>query len=341
MEGDSIEISVKGHWVTVPALKINGDSVIITGRWVKMAAVHDEEWSEKEIECPELYVETLKDNRSQGLKADIFTFTQKPSAPAPRYSYPLEWDSVAVVHLKTFQDWWQSLPQETRKNVRRSQKRGVVVKVMQFDDELIKGIGEVNNDSPVRQGRRYTHYGKSLDQVRKDHSGFADRSDFIFAYLDSQVIGFLKVVYRGEVASILQLTPKASHHDKRPANAMLAKAIELCEARKISCLTYGMFNYGNKRDTPITEFKIRNGFVEVLVPRFYVPLTALGEFSMKLKLHRGILGILPPRVIAVGVAVRTKWYDLRLLMSRCSSMLERPNSNRQMGRSNPPAGSNV
>jgi hypothetical protein len=341
MEDGTIEISIKGQWVTVPSLKINGDSVVITGRWVKMAAVHDEEWSEKEIACPELCVETLKDNRSQGLKADIFTFTQKPSAPAPRYSYPLEWDSVAVVHLKTFQDWWQSLPQETRKNVRRSQKRGVVVKVMQFDDELIKGIADVNNDSPVRQGRRYTHYGKSLDEVRKDHSGFADRSDFILAYLDSQVIGFLKVVYRGEVASILQLTPKASHHDKRPANAMLAKAIELCEARKISCLTYGMFNYGNKRDTPITEFKIRNGFVEVLVPRFYVPLTARGKLSMKLKLHRGILGILPPGVIAVGVAVRAKWYDLRLWMSRCSSMLERPNSDRQMGRSNPPAGSNA
>src|SRR5579859_2532834 len=138
MAGNSIEISVKGQWVTVPVLNVNGDSVIITGKWFKTAAIHDEQWSEKEIEYPELYIDTLKRSRSQGLKADIFTFTQKPSAPAPRYAYPLEWDSVAAVHLTSFQDWWQSLPQETRKNVRRSQKRGVVVKIKEFHNDLIQ-----------------------------------------------------------------------------------------------------------------------------------------------------------------------------------------------------------
>lgn len=341
MARSSIEISVKGQWVTVPALSVNGDSVIITGRLFKTAAIHDEEWSEKEIDHPEFYIEALKRSRSEGVKADVFTFTQKPSTSTPRYSYPLEWDSVAVVRLTSFQDWWRGLPQETRKNVRRSQKRGVVVKVKEFGDDLIKGIADVNNDSPVRQGRRYTHYGKSVDEVRRDHSAFVDRSDFICAYFDNQMIGFLKMVYRGDVASILQLTPKASHHDKRPANAMFAKAIELCETRKVSFLTYGMFHYGKKRNNPITEFKVRNGFGELLVPRYYVPLTWRGRLFVGLKLHRGALGILPGSIIEVAVAARAKWYRFRQLMSRCSSMLERPNSNRQMGRSNPPAGSNI
>ena len=122
----------------------------------------------------------------------------------------------------------------------------------------------------------------------------------------------MKIVYRGEVASILNFLPKASHDDKRPANALVAKAVELCAAKGVSYLTYGMFNYGNKHDSPLREFKIRNGFGEVLVPRFYVPLTGWGALCMKLQLHRGALGILPHRVITLGVAARAKWNNVKL-----------------------------
>ena len=44
--------------------------------------------------------------------------------------------------------------------------------------------------------------------------------------------------------------------------------------------------------------------------------------------------------ITLVVNARAKWYSLRQSMSRCSSMPERPNRNRQMECSNPPAGSN-
>ncbi len=340
MADNSIEISVKGRWVRVPAFDFNGKTVVVTGSWLKVAAVHDEDWLDSALEDPELCIRRLRDYGSHGLRADIFTFSQKVPATLPQYPYSKEWDSVAAIRLTSFKEWWEKLPQESRKNVRRSQKRGVVVRVKEFDDDLIIGIMEVNNDSPVRQGRRFTHYGKTFDQVKKDHSGFLDRSDFICAYLQNELIGFLKIVYRGEVASILQLLPKTNHSDKRPANALITKAVELCEAKGVSWLTYGMFNYGNKRDSPVRQFKIRNGFEEILIPRFYVPLTRWGAFCMKLRLHRGLLGMLPHSVITVGVSARAKWYDLKQLMSRCSSMSEQPNRNRPMERSIPPAGSN-
>ena len=341
MTGSTIEISIKGQWVPVPALKVNEHSIVITGKWIKTAAVHDEIWLESEVDHPELCIEALKDTSSPGPRADIFTFTQKLPATVPRYSYPVEWDSVAAIRLSSFKDWWESLPQESRKNVRRSQKRGVSLRVREFDEGLIKGIVDVNNDSPLRQGRHYSHYKKSFHQVKKDHSAFIDRSEFICAYLGDDLIGFLKIVYRGDVASILQLTPKASHNDKRPANALVAKAIELCAARGISYVTYGLFNHGNKGNTPIREFKVRNGFGEILVPRFYVPLTTWGAVCIRTKLHRGLLGILPHGVIALGVNARAKLYDLKQRMSRCSSTPERSNRDRQMERSNPPAGSNL
>jgi len=310
MGSESIEISVKGKWVKVPALDFNGKSILVRGKWLKVASIHDEWWMEGELEDPEAYIKKLKEQTSRRLRADVFTFSQKLPGSLPKYTYPTELDSVAAARTTRFEDWWGQLPQETRKNVRRSQKRGVSITVKSLDDELIQGIMGLNNDSPTRQGRPNAHYGKSFDEVKRDHSAFLDRSDFICAYFEKELIGFLKIVYKGEVAAILNLAAKASHNDKRPANALIAKAVELCEAKSVSFLTYGMFNYGNKRDSPLREFKSRNGFVEVLTPRFYVPLTKWGMLSLKAQLHRGLLGIFPHSMIKVAVNARAKWYSL-------------------------------
>jgi len=338
---NGIEISVRGRWVKVPALEVNGKNVIVRGRGIKVAVVHDEEWLETELEDPELCVRKLKEHGMTGLRADIFTFTQKIPGTPPKFAYPTEWDSVATARTDSFKEWWENLPQESRKNVRRSQKRGVVIKVKDFDNDLIQGIMGVNNDSPMRQGRPNTHFGKAFELVKKDHLAFLERSDFVCAYFDNQLAGYLKVVYRGNVASILNLTVKASQSDKRPANALVAKVVELCEAKGVSYLTYGMFNHGNKRDSPLREFKSRNGFAEVLTPRYYVPLTTWGTFCVWAKLHRGILGILPENMIRLGLNARATWYNFKQSMSRRSSMSEQPKCNRQTGRSNPPAGSST
>ena len=307
-ENGMLRISVKGNWVSVPALQVNGKTIVVKGKRLKIASVHDEAWLETELEDPELCVKLLKEQKSAELKADIFTFTQKLPSTEPKYSYPLEWESVAAIPLTTFKAWWEGLPQESRKNVRRAEKRGVTIQVRSLDDDVIRGIMEVNDDSQVRQGRRFTHFGKTFDQVKRDHSGFLDRSDFICAYLGDEFIGFLKIVYRGNIASMLQLLAKSSHYDQRPTNAMIAKAVEICEAKKMSYVTYGQFAYGKKKDSSVVEFKTRNGFQEKLVPKFYIPLTKWGALCLKLKFHRGLLGILPHNVIAFGVNARAKWY---------------------------------
>jgi hypothetical protein len=308
----TVEISVRGKWFTVPGLEVGTKTLIVKGKWIRKAVIHDEEWLESEVEDPEICIARLKEHSGGALRADIFTFSQKLPATEPKYKYPMEFDSVAAAPTTNFNAWWEGLPQETRKNVRRSRKRGVVVTVQGLDDKLIRGIAEVNNESPMRQRIPNVHYGKSLDQVKKDQSAFLDRSDFICAWVGDELIGFLKLVYRTEIASILQLLPKIAHFDKRPTNALIAKAVELCEAKGISYLTYGMFNYGNKKDSPLREFKIRNGFGEILIPRYLVPLTLRGAICRKLKLHRGHLGILPHRVIVLGGDLRARWYHFRI-----------------------------
>jgi hypothetical protein len=341
MAGDTLEICVKGKYFTVLALSVKGQNIILSGRFIRVAIVHAEDWLETELEDPEECIKQLKGCHPDGLKADIFTFTQKLPASEPKYPYPVEWDSVAAIRLTNFTEWWETkLPQETRKNVRRAVKRGVVTKVQPLDEELIRGIVELNNESPMRQGKPYDHYGKTFLEVKKDQSSFLERSDFICAYCGQELIGFMKIVYCGKIGTILQFIIKNASYDKRPANALIAKAVEHCIHKGMSYLVYGMYVYGNKRESSLVEFKRRNGFEEILVPRFYVPLTVKGRIAMALKIHRDLVGILPERLSHFGLNIREKWYKLKFLVSRCSSMLERPRCNRQMERSIPPAGSN-
>jgi len=307
----NVEIAIKGKWFRVPALEVNGKDIIVRGKWIRIARVEAEEWLESELEDPQGCVQVLKQQRSADLRADILSFAQKLPEIRPKYQYPVEWESIAAVRLTTFQEWWEGLPQETRKNVRRAQKRGVVVQVRSLDDDLIRDIQILNNDSPVRQGKVFTHFGKTLDQVRRDQQAFLDRCDYICAYHEKELIGLVKLIYRGDVASILTFLPKASHQDKRPANAMMAKAVELCAERKIQYLIFGKFNYGNKQHTPLREFKTRNGFEEVLAPRYYVPLTVKGVICVRLKLHRGLLGFLPHSVITFLVNTRAKLHAFK------------------------------
>jgi Acetyltransferase (GNAT) domain len=336
---NSMEIRIRGRWVAVPSLDVNGQRLYATGSWLRTAKVRGEELMEDELSNPDRYIDELKGTGKQPLRADIFTFTQKPPCTQPKYPYPFDWESVAAIQVVNFDNWWQSLPQETRKNVRRSAKRGVVVKISVFDDKLIQDIRAVNDDSPFRQGMRNAYYGKSFEETRRLYGEFSGRCDFICAYHGEELIGFLHLVYRRGIASILNLTTKRSDFDKRPANSLVAEAVRICDAKGISYITYGLYNYGNKRDNPLREFKIRCGFAEILVPRYFVPLTWWGTICVKTRLHRGLIGILPHSAIIAAVRVRTLLYKCVAYLSRCSSKTERPNRTRQMERSNPPAGS--
>lgn len=328
MAKNTVEISVKGKWVGVPAVVIDDRTVVATGRWIKIAAIHDEYWAESELEDPESCIRSLKEHRSKGFKADIFTFAQKLPNITPKYPYPIEWDNVAAIRLSSFEDWWRRLPQETRRNVRLSTKRGVVTRVTEFNESLIRGIMEINNETPIRQGRHFHHYGKDLAAVRKDYSSFLERSEFIGAYLQDELIAFMKIVYMGEVAAIMQLLSKIRHYDKKATNALIAKAVEHCASKKASYLTYIRYRYGNKRASPLTEFKRRNGFEEIPMPRFYFPLTAKGKISMALKLHKSLVEILPERLLYVLLDLRTKWYKWSQGARRFSLAEGQPGSKR-------------
>jgi hypothetical protein len=195
--------------------------------------------------------------------------------------------------------------------VKRAEKRGVVVRTTGFDDDLVRGIKEIYDETPVRQGRPFWHYGKSLEVIRKENASYLERSEFIGAYCGSELIGFMKIVYVNELARMMQILAKARHYDKRPMNALIAKAVEICEKRNSSYLTYGNYTYGNKRRDPVVDFKRRNGFEAIHFPRYFIPLTLKGRLALRAKLHLGIRGVLPAGALYYLLTLRT-WMRNRL-----------------------------
>ena len=312
---ERIELSINGVWREAPSINVDGTSVVATGAFLRVARVHDEEWLDQTIQDPSPYVQALRQHAG-ALPADIFTFAQRVPDRTPRHDYTYEWDSIATARFRTFDEWWERLPQETRKNARRAVKRGLVSSIRPLDDDLVAGIVELNNETPMRQGRRFPHYGKSFEQVKQDHSPFAERSEFICGHIGTELVGFAKVVYCAEFATILQLMTKAGSSDARPANALLVKSVQRCQERGLECLIYGKYRYGRQSTTSLMEFKARNGFEEVLVPRYFVPLTAKGGALVRCRLHLGASELVPAFALDFARTMRGARHRARMPRSR-------------------------
>jgi len=285
---------------------IDGWNIVVRGRWLKTAFVDDEDWHDRPIMAdPAGFAQGI---RASGLRADVFTFAQKIPDCKPRYPFPFEWDNVAAIPLISYQDWWRRLTSDRRKDVKRAEKQGIVVKRVGLDDNLVQGIVEINNDVPFRQGKRFKHYGKDFETVKREYATFPERSEFLAAYFSDELVAILKMVYVGELACFLEILSKTRYHDKRPINALISRAVEIGLEEKKTYLTYGRYQYGNKTHSSFTDFKQRNGFERIVFPRYFIPLTFKGRVALRLRWHRGLLGILPARLVAVMLQLLAHLY---------------------------------
>lgn len=251
--------------------------------------------------------------RQIGTRIDLFTFVETLTHTSPRFAYPTKPDNLAALNISTFDHWWtKQISGKTRNMVRRAEKRGVTVREVPFDDVLVQGISQVYNESKIRQGKRFAHYQKDLATVCKENSTFLDRAVFIGAFLGEDLVGFAKLVSDEDrqQAGLMQIVSMIAHRDKAPTNALLAQAVKSCANRHIQYLFYSHFSYGNKRRDSLAEFKLHNGFQRVELPRYYVPLTCIGELALRLGLHRTkAVDYIPDSLQALLRRVRSRWID--------------------------------
>ena len=303
-------ISVRGKNHNVQSVSLGGADIIVTGRLVRTAEIFDQYWLEaKSLPDPVTAIEACRAMRA---RPDLFTFAQRVPHAAPAYEYYREFDNVAVIPLTSYEAWLaKQVTSATRRNIKAAHNRGVEVRVAPYDETYVRGIMSIYNESPIRQGRRFWHYGKPFAAVQAENGTYADRATFLAAYVGGEMVGYLKVVWDDRTGAIMQVMSQIKHYDKRPNNALLAEAVKQACARGIEYLQYESFVYGNKTDSSLTEYKKNNGFVRMEVPRYFVPLTARGAVALRLGLHRDQKDRLPAWVRTRIPEWRAKWYRLR------------------------------
>lgn len=288
-------------------MKVCNREINVQGRLIRIAWLDADKYQFLDDPQP-----LLDDLRKSGTRVDLFTFMQRLPATEPKFRYPMEWDNLAVLPVSTFDHWWnhqiRSFP---RNRARQAEKRGVTLREVPFDDALVHGIWEIYNESPVRQGVPFRHYGKNIETVYKEEATYLDSSIFIGAFLGDKLIGFVKLVTdeTRTQANLMNILSMVGHKDKAPTNALIAQAVRSCAEHGIKYLVYQNFSYGNKAGDSMSHFKEINGFQRVDVPRYYVPLTSIGWAALHLGLHRRLVDHLPEPLIAKLRELRNKWYN--------------------------------
>ena len=242
---------------------------------------------EKDATPSEAFLEKLEERG-----VDIFTFLERRWC-CPINNPPGSWvkskDNVALLEVKDYAGWWSGVGKKTRNMVKKAEKSGIKVSVVEPSDQLAEGISKIYNETPIRQERAFSHYGEPLETVKGNMYAGAKNSTFIAAYLDDELAGFIQLIYGDNIAVVSQILAMQKHWDKAVNNATLAKAVEVCASRGQRWLMYGRI--GNH--PTLDRFKESNGFVSYPITRFYVPLTWKGRVAVRLGLHRELKDALP------------------------------------------------
>jgi len=291
-------------------INVCGKQIKVQGRAVRIGRLDADKY--QFLDDPEAMLAGLKES---GKRIDLFTFMQRLPESTPKYQYPMEMDNLAAIPVSTFDQWWNhQIGFKARNKAKQAEKKGVTVREVRFDDVLVKGIWEIYNECPFRQGKPFGHYGKDLETVHKEEATYLDSSIFLGAFLGEEMIGFVKMVHdeTRTQAGLMNIVSMIKQRDKAPTNALVAHAVRACADRKISYLVYSNFAYGKKQKDSLSDFKERNGFQKMDLPRYYVPLTPVGRLALRLGLHKKLTDRLPESVAAKLREYRNAWYNRKL-----------------------------
>lgn len=298
-------IRFKGEPVQCDAVRVNNQTFFLSGKILRTASLSRDkgEW-QQDVKQPEEVIRVLK--RCEA-RVDLFKFWQRIPESEPKYQYYKEWRDIAAIPVTTFKHWWdKQVSPSVRNKIRKSQKRGVTVKEVQFDDEFFRGVMEIYKQSPVRRGKVFWHYNRSAESIKQGLCADLDEAILIGAYHENNLLGFIKLLLADRYAMIVLILDKMEHRDKAPMNSMIAKAVEVCAARNIPHITYTVWRRGDQG-----QFQKSNGFEKISVPEYFVPLTLLGKLALALRLHKGLKGALPEQTMVRLLELRGRWYSFR------------------------------
>ena len=162
--------------------------------------------------------------------------------------------------MTDYKAWWEGLDGKLRTYTRRAAKKGIEIHRQLSIMTLPQASGQFTMRNRFVKAGSSRHYGKNFDTVKRENSTYLDRSEFLGAYYSGELVGFMKFVYVGDTAQIMQILSLKTHQDKRPLLPLIARAVEICHKKGLKYLIWGKFTYGRKTDSGIADFKRHLGF---------------------------------------------------------------------------------
>ena len=83
-------------------MEVEGKRILIEGEIPRIARL-EQEWYE-DVEDPRTLINQLCKSEP---RPDILTFWQRLPDTEPKYSYPMELDSIAALPIKSYSLWWE------------------------------------------------------------------------------------------------------------------------------------------------------------------------------------------------------------------------------------------
>lgn len=227
---------------------------------------------------------------------DVFTFVERnwtASTPEPSPLWVREEDNVGLLRVTTYQKWLKDIVKKTRHNmVRRAEKFGVSTEIIaEVDDKFIQDVWKIYNETPIRQNRAFPHYGISAEALKTMLD--TGNCTIIAAFMEGQLVGIAQMTHGNNVVILSQLLSMQEHWKTAINNALIAKAVQICEERGIRWLLYGRMETAHPS---LDSFKRHNGFSKCPLTRFYIPLTGKGKIALKLGLHKELKDALPKSI---------------------------------------------
>ncbi|OAI58047.1 hypothetical protein AYO49_05990 [Verrucomicrobiaceae bacterium SCGC AG-212-N21] len=294
----------KGVPAQVECVDVEGQTYAIARQGPVTVVGLEDDWYE-DVRDPAAVIAALKANPQ--LKADVFTFWQRMPDTEPRHHFHTEWEEIAVLHIKSYDHWLKTqIKSRVRNLVRKAQKEGIEVREIVYDDAFVHGMTTIFNEAPIRQGRKFWHYGKDFATIKEQFSRYIHREHMLGAYLNGEMIGFIMLGNAGRFGLTGQIISSLKHRDKATNNALIAKAVEFCAQQGLEYLIYLYWS-----EDSLAEFKRRCGFEKTRVPRYFVPLTAKGRFAVKCGAHRGWKQMVPARLKSLLKRLRRMWHGRR------------------------------
>ena len=293
----------KGAPVVMDAVRVGGQVYLVSGTVLRTASLKDE-WDE-DVEKPG---HILAELTKCSLRIDLLKFWQRIPETSPKFSYYTEWQPVAAIPVTTYKHWWdKQIRFRARNKMRKAEKLGVVIQEAEFNDDLVRGVMGIYNQSPIRRGKPFRHYGKDFATVKAELAIDLSEALFVTAFYEEELVGFIKLQIADRYARITLILDKVDHRDKSPTNGMIAKVVEICAERGIPFVTYNLWRRGDHG-----KFQESVGFEKFSVPEYFVPLSLLGRMALALRLHRGLKGVLPEWMIVRFLGLRAEWYSRKL-----------------------------